>query len=67
MIDTKLSQYPIGSGNHTQYGVGWRSGHVGGAHMLLCDGSVRFLSESLSLELIKSLATRGTGEVVGEF
>ncbi|QDT30073.1 putative major pilin subunit [Gimesia panareensis] len=67
MIDTKLVQYPIGSGLHSQYGVGWRSPHVGGTHMLLCDGSVRFLSESLSLDLLKSLATRGTGEVVGEF
>ena len=67
MIDTKLVQYPIGSGNHSQYGVGWRSQHVGGTHMLLCDGSVRFLSESLSLDLLKSLATRGSGEVVGEF
>lgn len=67
MIDTKMAQYPIGSGNHSQYGVGWRSQHVGGTHMLLCDGSVRFLSASMSLDLIKSLATRATGEVVGEF
>ncbi|QDU05984.1 putative major pilin subunit [Gimesia chilikensis] len=67
MIDTKLMQYPIGSGSHSQYGVGWRSQHVGGAHMLLCDGSVRFLSESTSLDLLKGLSTRATGEVVGEF
>lgn len=41
--------------------------HVGGAHFLLGDGSVRFLSENISLATYVGLLTRGNGEVIGEF
>jgi len=67
MIDSKATQFPIGSGTITTFGVSWRSAHTGGTHMLLCDGAVRFLSESTNLDLLKALATRSSGEVVGEF
>jgi prepilin-type N-terminal cleavage/methylation domain-containing protein len=41
--------------------------HEGGAHHLLGDGSVRFISENLDVKVYDALATRNTGEVVGEF
>ena len=41
--------------------------HAGGAHVLLGDGSVRFLSESLDLGTLRALVTRNGREVVGEF
>ncbi|WP_437187484.1 DUF1559 domain-containing protein [Planctomicrobium sp. SH668] len=41
--------------------------HVGGAHHLLCDGSVRFISENIALPVYMSVTTRATGEVVGEY
>ena len=41
--------------------------HIGGAHHLLCDGSVRFLSESLSKSVYRAMATRAAGDIVGEF
>ena len=43
--------------------------HPGGAQILLCDGSVHFLSESVSLPVFLSLASRNGGEVIrdGEF
>ena len=41
--------------------------HVGGAHFLLGDGSVRFLNENLSLATYVGLLTRGNSEVIGEF
>lgn len=45
----------------------FRSDHVGGAHFLLGDGSVRFFGESVDRNLLNSLATRGGSEVLGEF
>jgi prepilin-type N-terminal cleavage/methylation domain-containing protein len=41
--------------------------HVGGAHLLLGDGSVRFLSENLDYWTLRALITTSGGEVVGEF
>ncbi|OWK44369.1 DUF1559 domain-containing protein [Fimbriiglobus ruber] len=44
-----------------------RSRHTGGVNVLLCDGSVRFVSNSISLQTWQSLATRAGGEVVGNY
>ena len=41
--------------------------HVGGVHVCLGDGSVRFLGENVELETIKKLATRDDGQPIGEF
>lgn len=41
--------------------------HAGGAHVLLGDGSVRFLNESLNLGTLRALVTRNGSEVVGTF
>ena len=43
------------------------SWHVGGAHFTMADGSVKFISENVDLQLYRKLATRAGGEVVGEF
>ncbi len=43
------------------------SQHVGGAHHLLSDGSVRFISQNLDLNVYSGLATRSGGEIIGEF
>lgn len=40
--------------------------HPGGAHILFGDGSVRFLSQSTSGDLARSLGTRDGGEVVNQ-
>jgi len=44
-----------------------RSLHEGGVHTLLCDGSVRFVSENIDNGTWRSLGTTQGGEVVGEF
>ncbi|RLS55651.1 MAG: DUF1559 domain-containing protein [Planctomycetota bacterium] len=41
--------------------------HVGGVQALLCDGSVRFISENTSGTTLSALATRGNSEIVGDF
>jgi prepilin-type processing-associated H-X9-DG protein len=38
--------------------------HAGGANVAFCDGGVRFIKESASVQLIFGLATRDGGEVV---
>jgi len=47
------------------WGIG--SLHEGGVHVLLGDGSVRFLNENMSQPIFTGLATIGKGEVLGEF
>jgi prepilin-type N-terminal cleavage/methylation domain-containing protein/prepilin-type processing-associated H-X9-DG protein len=41
--------------------------HVGGAHILLCDGSVRFVSENLNIQIGRMLSDRSDGGNIGEF
>ncbi|HVW02603.1 MAG TPA: DUF1559 domain-containing protein [Planctomycetaceae bacterium] len=50
--------------------IGWRAArsmHVGGAQILLCDGSVRFVSNNIYLPTWRALATRSGGEVVSQY
>jgi prepilin-type N-terminal cleavage/methylation domain-containing protein len=46
---------------------GFSSRHEGGAHFGLGDGSVRFLSENISLATFAALANRADGELIGDF
>lgn len=46
---------------------GFLSFHVGGAHFLMGDGAVRFISENVDAYVFASITTRAGGEVVGEF
>lgn len=43
------------------------SRHVGGIHTLLCDGSVRFVSENIDRPIWRAVGTRAGGETVGDF
>ena len=72
-------RWAVGTKNTTAGGVagsvggdgcpnqGIAAAHPGGANVLLTDGSVRFLSNSLNLETLKRLATRDDGGVLGDF
>uniref|UniRef100_A0A7C2PFV5 DUF1559 domain-containing protein n=1 Tax=Schlesneria paludicola TaxID=360056 RepID=A0A7C2PFV5_9PLAN len=44
-----------------------RSRHTGGAHHLLGDGAVRFISDNTDLSLYQNLGTIGGNETVGDF
>ena len=69
MIDHKWIQYPIGyKGDFGTNGTPFISAHPsGGANVLMCDGSVHHLTPSMNLGVLKGIATRNYGEVVGEF
>lgn len=47
--------------------TGFASDHIGGVTFLLTDGSVRFISENIDYNTLDALATRNSGEVVGDF
>lgn len=44
-----------------------RSRHPGGVNALLCDGSVRFVGETVDIRVWHALGSRNGGEVPGEF
>ncbi len=46
---------------------GFESEHKGGAQFVLCDSSVRFLSENIDTEVYRNLGNREDGELLEEF
>jgi prepilin-type N-terminal cleavage/methylation domain-containing protein/prepilin-type processing-associated H-X9-DG protein len=45
---------------------GWGSGHSGGVNFVMCDGSVRFIRDSIDLTTLSRLTTRAGGETISE-
>lgn len=43
------------------------SRHTGGVQLVLCDGSVRFVSENIDVGVWRAVGTRDGGEPIGEF
>ncbi len=50
-----------------QTSQGFKSKHFGGAHFVLCDGSVRFISENIEYMTYQSLGCRRDGNEVGDY
>lgn len=44
-----------------------RSMHTGGINLMLCDGSVHYVSNAVSLSTWRALGTRSGGEVLGDY
>ena len=53
--------------HHGEVVSGPRSLHFGGAQVALCDGSVRFVSDSVDLNTFRNAFARNDGEVLGEW
>ena len=53
--------------NNWTYSWGFRSRHAGGCHVLLGDGTVRFISGNISATVWRNLGGKADGQVVGEF
>jgi prepilin-type N-terminal cleavage/methylation domain-containing protein len=58
---------PCNFQNTQDSNAGPRSLHTGTATVALCDGSVRLVSETVSIDILRQIFTSGDGEVVGEF
>lgn len=50
--------------NGLNYYLASRSRHPGGVNVLFCDGSVRFLKNTINVPTFQALSTRGLGEVI---
>ena len=55
-------------------GTGWRgpntilsSFHTGGVHVVMGDGAVRWISNSVDLPLLRTICSKNDGQVAGEF
>lgn len=55
-----IARYELSFKRLTAYG----SQHPGGCNLALCDGSVRFVSEALSLSSLTALCTKAGGEAI---
>jgi prepilin-type N-terminal cleavage/methylation domain-containing protein len=62
-----MSNIPSGANPRWDESVGFRSYHVGGTHFLMGDGAVKFVSENIDGTNYRALASRGGGEVIGDF
>lgn len=63
----KGGPFTVANGYTSSTSPYFNSHHVGGAHFLMGDGAVRFVSTSISSLTYQALGTRAGGEVVGEF
>jgi prepilin-type N-terminal cleavage/methylation domain-containing protein len=60
---------PTSCNSYSNWATGWgsKSKHIGGTHMLLGDGAIRFVGENIDLRNYQRLGARADGEVLGEF
>ncbi|MDG2391158.1 MAG: DUF1559 domain-containing protein [Planctomycetaceae bacterium] len=63
-INADPAEIPGGNGGNDTRCTGWTSIHTGGAHAVMCDGSVRFFNENLDVSILKAVATRAGGETL---
>ncbi|MFH1299644.1 MAG: DUF1559 domain-containing protein [Planctomycetota bacterium] len=64
-IEDCVLSFAPGAWRDCNYSFG--SPHVGGLHMGMADGAVRFVSENVNLSTWRYLGSMGDGNVIGEF
>ena len=66
-LPPNADDFDCGNNSHNAGLTAARSRHIGGVHVLLCDGSTRFISENVAISTWQGLASRSGGEIIGEF
>lgn len=59
--------YDVASSPSTVTQAALKSKHPGGIHIVLGDGSVRFITDTILIGTLKDLADRADGNVLGDF
>ena len=65
-LGVALNQFDDGTSTD-RLELSFKSRHTGGCHLLLLDGSVRFVSQNISSDTRQALGTRQTSDAVGEY
>lgn len=63
----QVGKWDCGNGSHNKGLTAARSAHSGGVNLVLVDGSVRFVSNSINLTTWRALSTRANGEINGDY
>jgi prepilin-type N-terminal cleavage/methylation domain-containing protein/prepilin-type processing-associated H-X9-DG protein len=66
-LSPNSNQFDCGNTSQSVGLTAARSRHPGGVHVLLCDGSVRFVGNTVNLLVWQGLGTRQGGEAPGDF
>src|SRR5262249_2960938 len=61
------SAFDCGNTSHSSGLTAARSRHMGGVHVLYCDGSARFISNSIDASIWRGLGSRAGGEVLSDY
>jgi len=63
-VPINMRRVPPGDPNFGAYELSYGSRHTGGANFVFCDGSVKFIKDSISPAMLSAIGTRNGGEVV---
>ena len=66
-LSPNSTQFDCGNTSHSSGLTAARSRHTGGVHVLMCDGGVRFISNSIDLSVWRGLGSRAGGEVISDY